>query len=122
MKPSSGGTSFHQETCATSFHAHYPCVQCLPVRVVLRGELLAAAVTGITASCFGKRMLEQQAVLVAKDNHPLDPLEVLARLLFIPSRGAGRQRHQVHRHNVVDRMAGGAPRMAFTLVEEDRLY
>ena len=58
---------------------------------------------------------------LAGDGHPLDQLEVLARLLFVPGRGAGRERHQVERR-VVDRMANDAPRMAFTLGKEDGLY
>src|SRR5580700_8226642 len=104
----------------SSLRPHDPGLQCLPVRVILRGELLAAAVMAI-ASRSGERVLEYPAVLIAGHSHLLEQLEVLARLLLVPGRGAGRQRHQAERR-VVDRMAHRAPRMAFTLFEEDRLY
>src|SRR6266567_1352349 len=71
------------------------CFQCQPLRVLLRAELLAAAVMGIAASLLGKRMLEQWALQQARRGHPLDQLEVLARLLLVPGRAPGPERHQV---------------------------
>ena len=83
--------------------------------------MLAPAVMGITASLFGERMHGQFAPLEAGLSHLLDQLEVLARLLFGPSRAPGREPHQVERR-VVERMANNASRVARTLGEEDRLY
>ena len=51
--------------------------QRLPVRVILRFELLAATMMGVTASLFGKRMDDELAVFVAGHDYLLDQLEVL---------------------------------------------
>src|SRR5205807_2078 len=92
-----------------------------PVRVLLRAELLGPAVMGIAASLFGERMFEQLAVQEAGHSHPLDQLEVPARLLFVPGRAPGRERHQLERR-VVERMANNAASVARTLGKEDGLY
>src|SRR4030088_588132 len=76
---------------------------------------------GIAASLLAERMLEERALQEAGRSHPLDQLEVLARLLLVPARAAGRERHQVERR-IVDRVANDAPGVAGALGEEDRLY
>jgi len=73
----------------------HPCFQCQPLGIVLRFKVLASAVSGIPASLYGERMLEQWALQAAGHHHPLDQLKVLARLLFVPGRIPGRERHQV---------------------------
>jgi len=69
--------------------------QRLPVRVILRFELLAATMMGVTASLFGKRMDDGLAVIVTGHDHLLDQLEVPARLLFVPGRAPGRELNQM---------------------------
>src|ERR1019366_9554726 len=101
--------------------SRHECFQRLPVRILLRGELLAAAVMGIAAGLLSERMLDQRALQDSGRGHPLDQLEILARLLFAPAHGAGRQRHQVERR-VVGGMANNASRVASTLGEEDGLH
>src|SRR5580700_9901886 len=75
----------------------------------------------IATRLFGERMYDQFAPLEAGLCHLLDQLEVLARLLFIPGRGSGRERHEVERR-IVERMASDASRMPLTLVKEHGLY
>src|SRR6266567_2743733 len=93
----------------------------LPRRILLRGELLSAAVMGISAGLFRERMFDQWAVHTARYRHPLDQGEVLARLFFVPARASRRERHQMQRR-VIARMANNASRMARTLGQEDGLY
>src|SRR6266700_1775575 len=93
----------------------------LPRRILLRGELLATAMMGITPRLFRERMFDQWAVHTARYRHPLDQGEVLARLFFVPARASRRERHQMQRR-VIARMANNASRMARTLGEEDGLY
>src|SRR5258706_3169484 len=93
----------------------------LPRRILLRGELLSAAVMGISAGLFRERMFNERAVHTAGYRHALDQCEVLARLFFVPARAAGRERHQMQRC-VVARVAHNASRMARTLGQEDGLY
>src|SRR6266550_3384529 len=101
--------------------SRHECLQGQPRRVVLRFELLAATVMGIATGLLGERMFDDGAVQAAGYRHPLDQLEVLARLLFVPIRAAGRQPHQVERR-VIARMASNATRMARTLGQEDGLH
>src|SRR5262249_61622952 len=75
---------------------------------------------GIATSHFGERMLEQFA-LQAAHSHSLDQFEVQARLLFVPGRAPGRERHQFERC-VVERMANNASSMASTPGQKHRLY
>src|SRR6516162_2646493 len=77
--------------------------------------------TGITTSLLGERVLDEWAVDIAGLNHALDQLEILARLLFVPGRGPGREWHQVKRR-VVDRVANNASRVARTFGKEDGFH
>src|SRR5258707_1219246 len=73
--------------------SHDKGLECLPRRILLRGELLAAAVMGIATGLFRERMFDQWTVQAARYRHPLDQREVLARLLFVPARASGRERN-----------------------------
>ena len=77
------------------FRSQHERFQRLPVRVILRFELLAATMMGVTAGVFGERMDDELAVLVTGHDHLLDQLEVLARLLFVPGRAPGRELNQM---------------------------
>jgi hypothetical protein len=101
--------------------SHHKCFQCQPMRILLRGELLASTVMVITTSLFGERMFEQLALQEAGHSHPLDQLEVHARLLFVPGRAPRRERHQFERR-VVERMANNASRVALTPGKKDGLH
>jgi hypothetical protein len=61
----------------------------------------------IATRLFGERMYDQFAPFEAGLRHLLDQLEVPARLLFVPGRGSGRERHKVERR-IVERMARAA--------------
>src|SRR5579864_1356008 len=74
----------------------------------------------IATRLLGERMDEQFAPLEAGLRHLLDQLEVLARLLFVPGRSSGRERHEMERR-VVERMAGNASRVTVAFVEEHGL-
>src|SRR5438132_6937969 len=64
--------------------SHHERLQCQPIRVLLRGELLRPTMMGIATSLFGKRVFDEFALQEARHSHPLDQLEVPARLLFVP--------------------------------------
>src|SRR5258706_4021300 len=86
-KPSSKKTFARRQIRYTRLFqrgSKHKCFQCQPFRVVLRVKVLASAMSGITASLLRERMSEQRALHAAGHNYPLDQLEVLARLLFVP--------------------------------------
>src|SRR5947207_11919894 len=68
--------------------------QCQPRRIILRGKLLASAMMSIATGLFGERVLEERALQIASLHDPLDQLEILPRLLFVPTRATRRKRHQ----------------------------
>src|SRR5882672_8361376 len=103
------------------FLSHDKGFQRLPGRVRLRLELLSATMMGIATGLLGERMFDNGAVQDAGYRHLLNQREVLARLLFVPSRAPGRERYQMERR-VVARMADNASRMASPLGQEDGLY
>src|SRR5262245_55026351 len=105
----------------SGFLAQHECSQRLPRRVLLRFELLAAAMMRIATGFLRERMMDQRAVQAARYGDLLDQLEVLPRLRFCPSCGSGRQRHQVE-GRVVLCMANDTARMAGTFGREHRLH
>src|SRR6185436_3092532 len=105
-------------TCLLSHHEGF---QGLPGRIVLRLELLPSAVMGIATGFWGERMFYDRTVHAAGDRHPLDQLEVLARLRFVPVRGARREFHQMERR-VVLHMTIGAARMTIALGDKNGLH
>src|SRR5258705_5707630 len=99
--------------------SHYPGSQRLPLRIVLRGEVLAAVVIEVAARRFLERMREQLALHAARRDFPPDDVEVLARFFLRPRRRAGVERLQAHR--CAGRVTDDAPGVAGALVEEDGL-
>src|SRR2546425_320934 len=99
----------------------HPRLQCPPLVVVLRAPVLAAAVIEIAAGLFGERVNEESALRHAARHHdPPDRFEILACVLVVPRRGAGRKRLQPQgRAGPVARDASG---MARTLGQKNRLH
>src|SRR5262249_60096740 len=97
-----------------------PGLQDLPLRIVLRAPVLAAAVKEVAAGLLGQRMDQQHALHAAGHDDPLHRLEVLARLLVVPRGAALRQRLQPERR--AGTVARDAAPMARTLGDEDRLH
>src|SRR5258706_304874 len=98
-----------------------PLVQSAPLRCALRVPVLPARMKFISACLSFKSINQQRArVEILKVDHVDSRLEVLARLLVIPSASPRRQTLQPIRRP--DRMAGIAARVALTPGKEDRLH
>src|SRR5436305_5258238 len=92
------------------FHSHDEGAQRLPCRILLRGELLTAAMVWIAAGFLRQRMMDQRTVHAARNCDFLDQLKILLRLLLIPCRRPRRQWHKMKRR-IVLRVTNHASRM-----------
>src|SRR6185503_12672682 len=99
--------------------SHHPVPQRLPLRIVLRGEVLAAVVIEVAARVLGKRMDQELALDAARHDHASYHVKILSRLFFGPRGGAWVERLQAERRALA--VARNAARMTRSLFEKDWL-
>src|SRR5215218_41248 len=91
--------------------------QHLPLGILLRGEVLPAAVEEVAACRLFERVNQQRALRVSGQRDAPYGFEVLLRLLFREARSTGRRRLQSQRRSRP--VARDAPGVAATLGDED---
>src|SRR5438128_908242 len=85
-----------RETFSVCSRTAYPCGQGLPLGIVLRHPVLSALVPCRTAGLSRERIREQDALeRFARNDQPRDAIEIAARLILGPGRGARRQRLEI---------------------------
>jgi len=83
--------------------------------------MLAAAMEETPAGIFGQWMRKQRTLQTTGDYQQFRSIEILAGLLFIPRRSAGRKRLQDQNGGLRATMARNATGVTGTLIEENRL-
>src|SRR6185503_1931543 len=99
--------------------SHDPVPECLPLGIVLRGEVLAAVVIEVAARVLGQRMNEQLALHATWHHDAAKHIEILPRLFVGPGRRPRVERLQAKRRTLA--VARNTACVTRALLQEDRL-